>query len=78
MSALTIQLPDSVVRMASQLAVRAGVSLDQFMASAAAEKVSAMAAPDFLELEASLASREEFERVLRKVAEAPPELGDEP
>lgn len=77
MSALTIQLPDSILRMAASLAKREGVSLDQFMASAASEKVSAMATPDFLEQEAALGSREDFERVLRKVADAPPEPGDE-
>lgn len=77
MSALTIQLPDSVLRMATKLAMRDGVSLDQFMASAAAEEVSAMAAPGFLEQEAALASREDFERVMRKVSDAPPDPGDE-
>ena len=77
MSALTIQLPDSVLHMATKLALRDGVSLDQFMASAAAEKVSAMAAPSFLEQEAALASREDFKQVLRKIKDAPPEPGDE-
>jgi hypothetical protein len=36
-----------------------------------------MASPDFLEEEAALGSREEFARVLSKVADAPPESGDE-
>jgi hypothetical protein len=77
MSTLTISLPDSISDQVRALAQRAGVTVDQLMASAASEKISALLSSDYLEREASLASREDFERVMSKVPDVPPELGDE-
>ena len=42
MSTLSIQLPDSIRAQVEELARRDGITADQFLATAAAEKVSAM------------------------------------
>lgn len=77
MSALTIELPDSLCAKIRELADQDGVSLDQFMASAAAEKVSALLTEDYLRSEAALGNREDFEKAMRKAPGVPPDPGDE-
>jgi hypothetical protein len=78
MSALTIQLPDSVFSAMMALSKRDGVPVDSLFASAAAEKISAMYGIDFLEQHASQApTQEEYLRILSKVPNNPPDPGDE-
>ncbi|WP_395747281.1 toxin-antitoxin system HicB family antitoxin [Prosthecobacter sp.] len=78
MSALTIQLPDSVFAAMMALSKREGVPVDSLFATAAAEKISAMYGIDFLEQHASQApAQEEFLRILSKVPNNPPDAGDE-
>lgn len=71
MSALTVRLPDSIHKKIRELAKQDGISINQFLASAAAEKVSSILTIDYLEKEASLASRVEFERILQMVPDVP-------
>lgn len=73
MSAVTIELPNSLYKRIEELAEKEGISLSQFLASAAAEKLSAMTSSDFLENEAALGTREGFEKVLRAVPSVEPE-----
>ena len=77
MSALTIELPDSLCAKIRELADQDGVSVNQFLASAAAEKVSALLTEDYLRSEAALGNREDFEKALRKAPGLPPDPGDE-
>jgi hypothetical protein len=77
MSQLTIQLPESWHGQLRELAAREGVSVEQFIASAAAEKLSAVLSNGFLRHEAALGSREEFDRIMAKLPKVPPEPGDE-
>jgi len=77
MSTLTIQLPESLHRKISELAQADGISIEQFVSSAAAEKMAALLTEDFLRREAALGSRADFERVLSKVPDVPPEPYDE-
>jgi hypothetical protein len=67
MSALLVNIPESLRRRAEALAKDDGVPLDQFIASALAEKVAALDFQDSLRDRASRGSREKFEQVLRKV-----------
>jgi predicted transcriptional regulator len=72
MSALTIQLPDSLHKRIKDLAKQEGYSVDQFLATAAAEKMAALVTLDYLREEASKGNREEFEAFLARVpAKAP-------
>ena len=76
MSALTVQFPDSLHRSIKALAEKEGWSVDQFLASAAAEKMAAMMTLDHLRREAAQGKREDFERFLAAVPHRTPEETD--
>ena len=76
MSTLSIQLPDSLHRSIKALAEKEGWSVDQFLASAAAEKMAAMMTLDHLRREAAQGKREDFERFLAAVPHRVPEETD--
>jgi len=77
MSALTVRLPNSVHETIKDLAKRDGISVNQFIASAAAEKMAAFLTVDHLKREAAKGSRKDFEKNLRKVPNVRPLPGDE-
>ena len=77
MSTLTIQLSDSMHAEVEALARRDGISADQFLATAAAEKVSALRTVEFLKNEAAQGRREDWNFVLERVPARPPLPGDE-
>ena len=54
MSAITLELPNSLHKKLEELASNGGFSVEQFLASAASEKVSAMLQREFLENEAKM------------------------
>ncbi len=71
MSALTIRLPDSVHNKIRELAKRDKVSVNQFIASAAAEKMASVLTLAHLEREAALGQRKDFDRYLGAVPNVP-------
>ena len=77
MSTLTFRLPDSVRAQVEELARRDGITVDQFLASAAAEKVSALKGVEYLESLAGQANRADWDFVLSRVPARPPLPGDE-
>jgi predicted DNA-binding ribbon-helix-helix protein len=77
MSALTIRLPNSVHDSIKQLAKKDGISVNQFIASAAAEKMASFLTLDYLRKEAALGQRKDFEKLLRLVPDTPAQPGDE-
>jgi len=77
MSALSLRLPDSAHRHIKDLAQKEGVSINQFIASAVAEKVSAIATEEYLQARAQRADKAAFESILTKVAKRQPLPGDE-
>ena len=72
MSSLTIQLPDSLRKTIEDLAAREGFTLNQFLASAAGEKLAVMMTMDFLRREAAAGRRADFEKYLSAVPANPP------
>lgn len=72
MSAITLELPNSLHKKLEELANNGGFSVEQFLASAASEKLSAMLQLDFLEKEAKLGSQKEFEDYLAAVPDVEP------
>ncbi len=72
MSAITVRLPESLHQAVREIARREGVSINQFIALAVAEKVAALRTAEYLEARARRASRERFERALAKVADVEP------
>jgi hypothetical protein len=77
MSTLTIQLPDGVVRQLRECAAKEGVTVDQLMSSAAAEKLSAMLTVEHLRERARNAKREDFIAFLNGSPDVPTIPGDE-
>lgn len=71
MTALTVRLPNSVHAKIRELAVRDEISVNQFIASAAAEKLASMMTLDYLRQEAAQGRREDFERYLKAVPDVP-------
>ncbi len=76
MNAITIQFPESLHRRILALAEKEGYSVDQFLASAAAEKMAALMTLDYLRREAALGRREDFDRFLAAVPHREPEATD--
>ena len=77
MTALTIRLPNSVHESIKALARKDGISVNQFIASAAAEKMASFQTLDYLRREAALGKREDFEKFLKQVPDVPAQAGDE-
>lgn len=77
MSTLTIQLPDGVASQLRECAAKEGVTVDQLLSSAAAEKLSAMLTVEHLRERARHAKREDFEKYLASAPDVPPLPGDE-
>ena len=76
MSTMTIRLPESLHDQLRDLARAEGISINQFLVVAAAEKMSALKTAEFLEAEGRLGNRKRFERVLRKVPDVEPDQAD--
>lgn len=77
MTALTIRLPNSVHQKIKELAARDDVSVNQFIASAASEKMASVLTLDYLKSEAKKGKRSDFEHYLSMVPDVPAQLGDE-
>lgn len=78
MGAISVRLPDSLHRLAREISEQDHVSMNQFIASAVAEKVSALATEKYLTERAARASEEKFKAALAKVPDETPEAFDVP
>ena len=77
MSALSLRLPESVHRKVRELAERDDISINQFIATAVAEKMAALMTLDYLEERARHGSKDHLRSILRRVPDGPPLPGDE-
>ena len=78
MTVLTIRLPNPVHQKIKELADRDDISVNQFIASAAAEKMASVMTLDYLRAEAGKGKRSDFEHYLRRVPDTPAESNDKP
>jgi predicted transcriptional regulator len=76
MSALSLRLPESLHRKLAELARREGVSINQLISSAVAEKMAALMTEEYLEERAKRGSRRRFAAVLAKIPDVEPDDGD--
>ena len=76
MSTLSIRLPDSLHKRIKQMVEAEGISMNQFIILAVAEKMSALATVEYLEERAKRGSRQKFEDVLANVPDVEPEECD--
>lgn len=73
MSALSLRLPKSLHEQLRELAQEEGISVNQFVVLAVAEKVAALSTIEYLEKRAKRGSREKFLEILKKVPDVEPE-----
>ena len=76
MGALSLRLPESLHQKLGELAEREGVSINQLITSAVAEKMSALMTEEYLAARARRASRKKFDAALAKVPNVEPEEFD--
>ena len=67
MSTISLRLPESLHKKARDLAVREDISINQLVATALAEKMSALLAGEYLAQRTARGNRRKYDRVLRKV-----------
>jgi HicB family len=77
MSILSLRLPDSLHKRVRDLARQEGISINQFISTAVAEKMAALMTVDYLKERAKRGNRDRFLEVLAKVPDVAPDPGDE-
>ena len=77
MSALNLRLPDSIHRHIREIAREDGVSINMFITSAVAEKISAITTEDYIASRAKKARKGAFSKILARVPKRQPLPGDE-
>jgi predicted transcriptional regulator len=73
MSTITVRLPKSLHAKIKELAQAEGISMNQFLVIAAAEKIAALLTEDYLTREAQHGKHADFEKVLQAVPHVEPE-----
>jgi hypothetical protein len=77
MTNLSLRLPDSLHAKVRELAERDDVSINQFIATAIAEKAAALMTVEYLEERAREADPKLFDQILSRVPDTAPIAGDE-
>jgi hypothetical protein len=76
MGILSVRLPDSLHKGVRELAEREGISINQFIATAVAEKLAALMTEEYLDKRAKRGSRAKYEAALAQVPHVEPEACD--
>lgn len=76
MSAISLRLPASLHKKVRELAKKEGVSINQFVSTALAEKLSALLTAEYLEARGRRGDRKRFEKVLSRVKDRDPDPED--
>ena len=76
MSTISLRLPQSLHKRVRELALRDEISINQFITTAVAEKMSALLTVEYLGRRSQRGRRAKFERVLKKVRSVEPSEPD--
>jgi len=76
MTTLSLRLPESLHRGVKEFAKQDGISINQFITAAVAEKIAALATEEYIHKRALRASREKFEAALAQMPHAAPDEQD--
>ena len=76
MSTISLRLSESLHRRVRELAKREKISINQFVSTALAEKLSALLTREYLEARAKRGSRRKFDGALSRVADVEPDEYD--
>lgn len=77
MSALSLRLPNSLHNRVKLLSVKDHISINQFVTSAVAEKISALDTEEYIRERARRASRSKFVRAMDRIPNGNAEKEDE-
>ena len=72
-----LRLPRSIKAAAESLARAEGISMNQFIATAVAEKLSVLSTADFFMQRAARAKPDAIDKILNRSGGEPPRFGDE-
>ena len=72
MSALNLRIPNSIHRHIKEMAQKDGVSINSFINSAVAEKISAITTDEYISKRAQRSKKGAFRKVLNKVKSKKP------
>ena len=76
MNAFSVRLPKTMYNQLKEAAKTEGISMNQFIMLAVAEKIATLSTMDYLEERAKRGSREKFLAVLEKAPDVEPEEYD--
>ncbi len=76
MSTISLRLPESLHKQVRALAEQEDISINQFIATALAEKIAALLTSEYLENRAKRGSLNRFKQAMAKVKETEPEEQD--
>lgn len=76
MSTLSVQIPNSLHAHLQELAEREGITIEQFITTAVAEKMAALMTESYLNDRAKRGSREKYEAALAQAPDVEPEEYD--
>ena len=76
MSAISLRLAESLHRKVREAAQKDGVSINQFINTAVAEKLSALLAEEVIDARAARATRAKFEQALSRIPDVEPAVED--
>ena len=76
MGTISLRLSESIHKRVRELAKREGVSINQLINTALAEKISALLTREYLEARAKRGSRRKFSKALSKVRDRQPRRED--
>lgn len=68
----SVSIPESLLKKVKELSEKEGITIDQFVSSAIAEKASAWSTVEYLQERAKRGSREKFLKALSKVPKIEP------
>ena len=76
MSTLSLRLPESLHQRVREMAGKEGISINQFVATAVAEKMAALMTAEYIAERGLRGDRARFEEVLAKVPDRTPDEED--
>lgn len=76
MKAMSLRLPNSLHQQLKEIANEEGISINQFVMLAVAEKIASLSTIEYLQQRARRGSREKFLAVLERVPDVEPEEYD--
>ncbi|MCI0444284.1 type II toxin-antitoxin system HicB family antitoxin [bacterium] len=77
MSTISVRIPESLHKKIKELAEKDNISMNQYIASAVAEKVATYATEEYLEDRARRGTRSKFRKALKKVRNVRPDERDQ-